>query len=466
MIFHRIESEGLAHYSYLIGAEHDALVIDPRRDVEVYLKLATRKGYRIRHVLETHRNEDYLIGSLELAGQTGAEVWHADSQWDYKYGQPVQKGKEWKIGSLALRALGTPGHTPGSMSYLLEDKQGVPWMVFTGDTLFAGEVGRVDLLGKDKLKEMAGMLFDSLYNRLLLLGDGVIVCPAHGAGSACGNKISSRLWTTIGLERRLNPRLQYKDRDEFITRIAVGMERPPYFKQMEEWNIKGPPRLMSLPEPQPMSPPEFAERALESAILDTRLQSFGPAHVPGSISIWLGGVPGFAGWFLPYDRPILLVNETDNPMPVIRYLLRIGYDRVDGYLAGGILSWQKAGYDTESTKTVTVTDLCYRLDSGEDTWILDVRSDSELEQVGDIPGAHHIHIKQLLERLDEVPKDHPVFIFCGTGLRSMIAASLLQQQGWQNISVVLGGFEAWVSISCPVRQAIKQSGELLGDKID
>ncbi|MBU1750692.1 MAG: MBL fold metallo-hydrolase, partial [Chloroflexi bacterium] len=226
MLFERIESKGLAHYSYLIGDGQEAMVIDPRRDCDIYVEQAVKAGFRITHILETHRNEDYVIGSPELAARTGAAIWHADAQWDYQYGQPVQDGQTWPVGRLKVQAIHTPGHTPGHMSYLLHDPDGAPWVVFTGDALFAGDVGRVDLLGMDRAAEMAGRLYDTLFGRLLPLGDQVIVCPAHGAGSVCGTAIAERLWTTVGLERRLNPSLQHTDRAGFVAQTARELERP------------------------------------------------------------------------------------------------------------------------------------------------------------------------------------------------------------------------------------------------
>lgn len=240
MLFERIESERLAHYSYLIGDQKEALVVDPRRDCEIYVERAYEEGMAIKYILETHRNEDYLIGSLELAQRTGAEIWHADSQWDYQYGQPVEDGQDWRVGQLRTQAIHTPGHTPGSMSYLLHDPGGEPWVVFTGDALFAGDVGRVDLLGMDRAEEMAGLLHDTLFRKLLPLADATIVCPAHGAGSACGTAIAERLWTTIGLEKELNPQLQFREKTEFVSQVAKELERPPYFRQMEKLNLEGP----------------------------------------------------------------------------------------------------------------------------------------------------------------------------------------------------------------------------------
>jgi len=450
MLFERIESKGLAHYSYLIGDQTEAVVVDPRRDCDVYVQKATQEGLRIAHILETHRNEDYVIGSVELAARTGAEIWHADTQLDYQYGQPVEDGQTWQVGRLRLQAIHSPGHTPGSMSYLLHDPDGAPWVVFTGDALFAGEVGRVDLLGMDRAEELAGLLYDTLFDKLLPLGDEVIVCPAHGSGSVCGSAIAERVWTTIGLERRLNPRLQFTDRDAFIANAARELERPPYFRRMEEWNVEGAPLLETLPVPSPLSPGEFARQARDAIVLDTRMElGFGAAHVPGAHSIWLDGVPSFAGWFLPYDRPVLLVNETNDPTEAVRYLIRLGYDDLGGHLAGDMLAWHKAGRESGSIRTITVQALCRRLDQDGEPWILDVRSDEEVE-AGRIADAQHIHVTQLPDRMDEVPRDRPIHIFCGSGLRSMIAASLLRRQGWEDLAVVLGGLAGWSSTTCPL----------------
>ncbi len=454
MLFERILSAGLAHYSYLIGDGDQAVVIDPRRDVEVYVERTAQAGLRITHILETHRNEDYVIGSRELAERTGARILHsAHTELPFGYGEPLRDGDRLHVGPYVLQALHTPGHTPGHLSYILHEPQGAPWMAFCGDALFAGDVGRVDLVGRERIREMAGYLYESIFARLLPLGDGVILCPAHGAGSACGAAIADRPWTTIGLERRLNPRLQHTTREGFVNDVAQVLEYPPYFAMMEKVNQEGPPLLGHLPAPVPLAPEEFAERAGEAQVLDTRsIFEFSAAHLPGALSIWQEGVPRYAGWYLSYERPILLVCDGDNPEQTVRYLIRLGYDNLAGYLAGGMLGWHRAGRDSLALPTVTVQGVCRRLDQGDDLWILDVRSPAELRQEGRIPGAHSIHITQLPQHLDEVPRDRPVFIFCGSGLRSMIGASLLQRSGWRNVSVVLGGMTGWISARFPIQK--------------
>ncbi len=456
MLFERIVSEGLAHYSYLTGDKNQALVIDPRRDAEVYVEKASHAGMRIAHILETHRNEDYFVGSMELAGMTGAEVWHADGQWDYSYGRPVQPGQRWKVGRLEFEAIPTPGHTPGSMSYLLRDPTGVASMVFCGDALFAGEVGRIDLLGPDQEEANARRLFDSLFRKLLPLGDEVIVCPAHGSGSVCGESIAERLWTTIGIERKNNPRLQTKNKDEFVATLLKSQpERPPYFARMEKVNLEGKPILGVLPEIRPLDPKEF-QNEVEKArvqVLDTRQElAYGAAHIPGSQFIWLDGLASFAGWFLSYDRPILLVSEGNDHENAVRILVRLGFDNIAGFLAGGMLNWHMSGRESASIRTLTAHDICRRLDSDEPIWILDVRSDEERKLDGRISGAQHIHLTQIGARMDEVPKDRTVYIFCGSGMRSMVTASFLRAHGWKDLAVILGGMAGWRSEKCPIKK--------------
>ncbi len=450
MLFQRIESEGLAHYSYLIGDRNEAIVIDPRRDCEQYIETTEKEGYRITDIMETHRNEDYVIGSVELASRTGAEVWHAEPELEYRYGKTVEDGREWKVGRLKVRAIHTPGHTSGHMSYLLHDSRGNPWILFSGDAMFAGDVGRTELAGPERIPQMTGLLYDSIFDKIIPLGDHIMVCPAHGSGSVCAASIADRVWTSIGMERLYNPKLKYTHREDFIKNNGRALEVPPYFRKMEELNLD-PPLLGNLPVPTPLSADEFLGQSQEGNVLDSRLElDFGAAHVPGSLSIWMDGVPSFAGWFLGYDRPVFLVGETEKIPEVVRMLARMGYDRIGGSLSGGMLAWHMAGEESASNKMEPVQSLCGRIDTGGDIFILDVRGPDELEKEGRIPTALDIHITQLPGNLDKVPKDRPVHIFCGSGLRSTIAASILQRQGWKDLTVILGGMAGWKSQKCPV----------------
>ena len=454
MLFEKIKSPGIAHISYLIGDGNEAIVVDPRRDIDIYLEKAVEEGYKITKIFETHRNEDYIIGSTELKAKTGAEIWHADEMLDYQYGKPVEDGQEFMVGRLKFEAMHTPGHTPGSMSYILYGYEGDPWMVFTGDALFAGDVGRIDFLGEENLEKTGSWLYDSIFNKILPLGDEVILCPAHGAGSVCASAISDREWTTVGIERKLNPKLQVDSKEEFIELHGEMLEYPPYFENMEASNLTGGDPLANYEKPAALSPGEFAEAmaADDTYVIDVRMEvSYASAHVPGSISIPLQNLPSFVGWFIPVGANILLVTEGEYPEEAIKHLYRTGYDNIKGYLSGGIISWHMAGKKSASVNTVTVDKLCTLLDTEpEDRFILDIRSEDEVESEGEIQDAEHVHLTQLPEHYDELPEDIPVYIFCGSGLRSMTAASLLQNEGFINQRVVLGGLIAWNSTTCPI----------------
>lgn len=455
MLLERIVSAGLAHYSYLMGDRGLAVVIDPRRDVDIYIEMAHQAGLRIAHILETHRNEDYFVGSMELAGRTGAEVWHADAQMDYRYGKPATDGQRWRAGRLEIEAISTPGHTPGSMSYLLRDPSKIPWILFSGDALFAGDVGRIDLLGEEKAAEMAGLLYESLFRRILPLGDEVILCPAHGSGSVCGEAIAERTWTTLGIEKKHNPRLAAAGKEQFVSELLASQppDRPPYFSNMEKVNLDGGPILGALPSPRPLDAANFFELYQKAQVVDTRQElGFSAAHVPGSLSIWMGGLASFAGWFLSRERPILLVGDGNDADEATAILLRLGYDDIAGFLGGGMLSWHMAGLESSAVQTTTVQALCRLLDDGKEMAILDVRSDGELKREGGIEGALHIHITSIPERMKEIPKDRRVYIFCGSGMRSMLAASFLKAHGWNDLTVILGGSSGWRSRRCPIRR--------------
>lgn len=453
MLFEKIKSTGLAHYSYIIGDQNEAVVIDPKRDIKDYIEKATKKGYQIKHILETHRNEDYIIGSTILAEKTNAEIWHADNELNYQYGQPVQDGQQFKIGRLTIDAISTPGHTQGSFSYLLKDFSKEPLMVFTGDTLFAGDTGRIDLMGEEKMDELAHKLYDSIFNKLLPLGDGVIVCPAHGAGSVCGDTIAERELTTLGLERKVNPNLQYNNEEYFVKNIKEALERPPYFRNMEKINLKGATPVNNLTAPQVLNPKQFNKKAQgdDVLVLDTRNElNYGAAHIPCSISIWQDGLASFAGWFLSYDKKLLIVTPDEYPETDLKILNRLGFDNIIGYLKGGLLQWHMTGLKSNSLGMIKVQKLCSLLDKSDNYYLLDVRSGDELAESGEIKGAENIHITQLPDNLNKIPKNIPIYIFCGSGLRSTTAASILKRNGFDKVNVILGGLEGWSSTTCPI----------------
>jgi hydroxyacylglutathione hydrolase len=458
MIFERIRSEGLAHISYFIGSGEEAAIIDPRRDCHVYLSLAKKKRLKIKYIFETHCNEDYAIGSVELTNLTPAKVYHGPGL-KFKYGETLKDGQEFYIDTLKLTAIHTPGHTDESMSYVLTDPSAgkEAFMVFTGDTLFVGDVGRTDLYGPDEAPRLSGNLYDSIFNKILPLGDGVILCPAHSGGSVCGKAISKREESTLGLERIQNQALEKRKKEDFVKfKVAEQHERPPYFRMMEKYNLEGPPLLWHLPRPSPLTPVEFQKRIESGAVvLDTRMPpAFGGAHIKGSYNVWLTGIPSYAGWVLPYDKPILLVVEDMREVDeAVRYLVRLGYDKVEGFLCDALSCTMEAWYNralpVEHTKLLTVQELKELLTKGEDLLVLDVRSDGEWEEFH-IEGATHIYVGHLQEHVSELPKDKPIAVLCNVGRRSSLGTSILLRNGFRDVYNVLGSMTAWRNAGYPV----------------
>ena len=314
MFLEAIRSEGLSHLSYIIGNGRQAAVIDPRRDCGIYVDIAHRNGARITSIFETHRNEDYVIGSQELARRTGAAIYHGKAL-SFAYGNPVSEGDRFDLGGLILSVLETPGHTYESISIAVQDPafSDEAVGVFTGDALFVGDVGRTDFFPEEQEK-MAGLLYDSIFQKLLPLGDHVILYPAHGAGSVCGGGIAAREFSTLGYERRHNPALQCTDRAAFVARKAGERHyRTPYFRKMEQLNLHGnAPEMPSVPQPAPMSVTAFAEAMSGGMVaIDVRSpEGFAGAFIPGSIAMPLDMVPAYAGWFLTYGEPIGIVAGT------------------------------------------------------------------------------------------------------------------------------------------------------------
>ncbi|MGD2072897.1 MAG: rhodanese-like domain-containing protein [Candidatus Thorarchaeota archaeon] len=452
MIFEKIVSEGLAHNSYLLGSRGEAAVIDPRRDCDIYVTQAMEHDVTITHIFETHRNEDYIIGSLELAAITGADIYHG-SHMDFAYGNPVNDEDTFKLGTMELLVLNTPGHTEESISIALIDKEmgDEIYMVFTGDALFAGDVGRTDFFGKAEIPRVAGALYDSIFNRLIPLGDGVIVCPAHGAGSVCGSHMVDHEFTTIGYEKKVNPMLQLS-REEFIDhKMNEILYQPPYFKYMETCNKEGAPPLNGLPLSHPLNPQKVESHMEEGVqVLDVRNpSSFSGAHIPGSYNVWEEGVPLFAGWVLAYDSPIIIIDEDTGTVPdILMYLARIGYDSIAGHLAGGFSSWYKSGRPLNTVSTWSVHDLETALDT--DIFLLDVRERSNWNEDGFIEGAHNIFVGEIADRLEEIPQNNHTVIYCDSGFKTSIAASILKKNGYEHITTVLGGMAAWKNAQYPV----------------
>ena len=455
MLFRRFVSEGIAHFSYLIGSGTEAAVIDPRRDCATCLSTAAANGMRITGIFETHRNEDYAVGSCELSGICGAPIYHG-AALPFAYGIPVHDGDRFTFGDLVLTIRETPGHTDESISIVVTDKEnpGQPYMVFTGDLLFAGDTGRVDLGGNGTKERMAGDMYDSISGKILSLGDGTIVCPAHGAGSVCGGAIQDRPLTTVGFERRTSPLLKL-DRPAFIAqKNAEHHYFPPYFRTMEQFNTVGWPRLSSNPFLEPVTPAVLKDLlAGDVQVVDIRSPTgFAAGHIPRSFSIWREGISLFAGWVLNYETKIVLVDDFNTDLDSVqKQFIRLGYDNLAGYLIGGFISWAKAAGETTQIRICSVQEAVHRIPD-DSFFVLDVRDRKNRKAQGHIEGSHHVYVGELPDHISEIPKNRPVIVYCDAGYKSSLAASILARHGINRVTNMLGGLTAWKKAGYPVQQ--------------
>ncbi len=450
MFFKQFYLGCLAQASYMIGSEGEAAVVDPRRDIEVYLEEAAAQGLTIRHIVETHLHADFVSGHRELAARTGGRIYfgaRANAAFEHV---PVRDGDEVRLGKVRLRFLETPGHTPESISILVidEEKSGEPQAVLTGDTLFIGDVGRPDLLGaRVSAAELAGQLYDSLHGKLLKLPDAVEVYPAHGAGSLCGRNISSETSSTIGQQRRFNYALRPMPREEFVALMTTDLpEAPAYFSRDVRINREGPDNLEDLPAPVALSSEALEEKRRSGAcLLDVRGPAeFGTGHVAGALHIGLGGqFASWAGTLLAPETPLVLVTEDEGQVAEARTrLARVGLENVAGYLGGGILAWDGEGRPLARTEQIGVDELNARLAESSDLQVLDVRRPPEW-RAGHIARAAHIPLSELATRAGELDPKRPVAIICASGYRSSIAASILERSGLSGVVNVVGGMNAW-----------------------
>jgi hydroxyacylglutathione hydrolase len=457
MILRQVTSAGLAHHSYYIGSGRAAAVIDPRRDCDVYLDIARESGQQITCIFETHRNEDYVTGSKELSKRTGALIYHGPVT-AFSYGTRVLDGMKFMVDDLEISVLETPGHTADSISLLVRDRKvtGDPYLVFTGDTLFSGDVGRTDLLGQGRGEEAAGMLYDSIWNWVLPLGDDVLLYPAHGAGSVCGGDIVDHPLTTIGYEKKTNPLLR-KDRRAFIDyKMGEHLYVPPYFRKMETVNLEGPPLIGELPDLAPYTNRQVKEQIGKGVqLLDIRAPgSFGSGYIPGSLSIWRDGLSAFTGWFLNYEVPIIIVDDFNLSLdPVIRQFVRLGYDNLKGYVAGGFPAWYKGGERFDRHRVWSVYDLHSALESPTGKlYLLDVRDVHNRQKAGHIAGDHHIYVGELPNRVTGVPRNAEIVVYCDAGYKGCLAASYLSMKGYTRVTNILGGMTGWSGAGLPVER--------------
>ena len=448
MYFEQFYLGCLAHASYLLASEGEGVVVDPQRDVELYLKAAADHGVTIRHIFETHLHADFVSGHRELAARTGAKIYMGAQAGAAFEHVPVGDGFQLKFGKASIRVLETPGHTAESICLVVtdEEKSSAPYAVLTGDTLFIGDVGRPDLSPRHTPAQLAGLLYDSLHDKLMTLPESVLVYPAHGAGSLCGKNMRAERSSTIGTERLTNYALQIKSREEFVEQLTSNLPaRPEYFAKDAEINRTGAAALSELPPLRAIAPSELARMLQDGEMaLDVRpCDEFAAGHVPGSVNIALSGqFASWAGTVLGLSAHPVLIAGTDQQIEEARLrLARVGIEALDGYLAGGVAAWRHAGLPVSIVEQITVNDLDQQLRSGK-VQVLDVRRGPEWEGAH-IEDATWWPLDNFKVSPPEIDHEIPLAVHCKGGYRSMIACSLLQRAGFRHVVDVVGGFDAW-----------------------
>lgn len=452
----------LAHASYMIGSEGVAAIIDPQRDVDIYIDAAAAGGWKIEHIIETHVHADFVSGHRELAERTGAQIYIGAGSGAQFAHVDVRDGDEIAFGQCRLRILQTPGHTLESICIVMTDAgdPSRPPDVFTGDTLFVGDVGRPDLSATHTPQELAALLFASLQQKLMTLPDQTRVYPAHGAGSLCGRQMSNESFSTIGRQKRTNYALQARTSEEFVHLLTDNLTTAPeYFSQEIELNRRGAAPLAELTAPARLSAADVLRLQREGAVVvDTRASAeFAAAHVPGSIHISLTGQ--YASWaarIVGLNATVIIVGEDADHVSESRMrLARVGLENVAGYLEDGVTGWVKAGYTLESIPQLTVHDLAALCsESPKSVTVLDVREEAERDG-GMIEGSLWIPLGKLNARAVELDSKVPVAVHCKGGYRSSIATSILQRAGFANVANVIGGFDAWQAAGLPWTVPVK-----------
>jgi hydroxyacylglutathione hydrolase len=443
----------LAQGAYYVESNGEAVVIDPLREVQPYIEKAEKDNAKIKYVLETHFHADFVSGHLDLAKKTGATIVFGPTAKPGFEAQVAEDGEILNVGNIQIKVIHTPGHTMESTCFLLIDENGKETSLFTGDTLFIGDVGRPDLAQKviaDLTQEkLAAHLYDSLHNKIIPLADDIIVYPAHGAGSACGKNMSKETTDTLGNQKKTNYALQPMSKEKFIDEVLDGLMPPPgYFPANVLMNIKG---YESIDEvlhkgTQALSPTEFevAANETDALLLDTRdAQTFAKGFIPNSINIGIDG--NFAPWvgtLIPdIKQTILLIADEGREEEIVTRLARVGYDNTIGYLKGGFEAWKNAGKETDTIESISVDELAKRMEENPDLNILDVRKKSE-HFSEHVIGSENIALDYINEHIAEVNKDKTYYVHCAGGYRSMIFNSILRARGYDNLIDVQGGFDA------------------------
>jgi len=441
----------LAQGAYYIESEHEAVVIDPLREVTPYLEKAEKDGAKIKYVLETHFHADFVSGHIDLAEATGAKIVFGPNANPSFEAYIAKDGDEIKVGKITLKVLHTPGHTMESTCYLLRDEHGKDKALFTGDTLFIGDVGRPDLAQKSNLimEHLAGFLYDSLRSKILPLADDIIVYPAHGAGSACGKNMARETSDTLGHQKKTNYALRDISKEQFIHEVTEGLLPPPtYFPQNVRMNKEGYDNIDEVLERgcQPLSPEAFEAAANETGalILDTRdPQIFAKGFVPNSINIGIDGT--FAPWvgaLIPdVKQQLLIIADDGREKEVVTRLARVGYDYSIGYLSGGIDAWENAGKEIDTISSMDAKNVIDIVNKDNNAVVLDVRKTNEYDNEH-IKGAENIPLDFINENMAALDKNKTYFVHCAGGYRSMIFSSILRARGFDNIVDINGGFSA------------------------
>jgi hydroxyacylglutathione hydrolase len=462
LVFKTLQTEGIAELSYLLGDDDEgvAAIFDPRADVDVYIDMAREAGVAITHIFETHIHADLVSGSCELCARVESAKIYNSSEGGAEYGFDREKVKDrdrFEFGEVLVTARHTPGHTPEHLSYLLADvdHSDEPWGILTGDSLFVSSAGRPDLLGEKHTKQLAEQQFHTLRDFYLKMPDHVMIYPNHGAGSPCGADIGARMSSTIGYERKFNKFLQFADAKTFTDfAIKTAPPVPHYYPVMKRVNAQGPEILGNLPRIAAL-PPNAFRNAIErktGVLVDTRMMlAFGGGHIPGALNI--GGSPIlsiWAGWMLYPNDPVLLVLERDDDLEdVVRLFVRTGYTKFAGYLTGGMKAWDAAGFPLERIGQMSVHELNERKASLQ---VIDVRSPGEWKK-GHVPGARHIFVPELRKRMNELDRNKPTAVYCGSGYRASIATSILKTAGFNELWNVPGSWEAWKKAKLPIEGA-------------
>jgi glyoxylase-like metal-dependent hydrolase (beta-lactamase superfamily II)/rhodanese-related sulfurtransferase len=438
----------LSEAAYFIASDGEAAIIDPLRDVDTYIQMAEERGVKIKYIFETHFHADFVSGHLELAQKTGAPiVYGPDTKASFKI-HMAKDGEEFQVGKLKIQAIHTPGHTLESTCYLLNDEAGEPYCVFTGDTLFVGDVGRPDLFSGNLSKEdLAAMMYDTLQTKIKTLNDNIIVYPAHGPGSSCGKNLGPDTHSTIGAQKATNYALQEMTKEEFIKTVTSGLATPPaYFPINARINKEGYDSLDTVLATgmTALSIADFKQKVKDGAwILDTRPSTvFTQGFVPESVSVGLDGrFAEWAGIILPFNQPLVLVTEEGKERESIIRLARVGIDNVQGYLNGGFEAWQNAGEQLDLIIDIESDELAMDLPVDDLLEVIDVRKPGEFD-ASHVKGARNVPLDTMVDvtNIAAIDDDNNLYVHCAGGYRSVIAASLLKRQGYHNLRNVLGGF--------------------------